>query len=196
MKRTIAAVVVATVVAANLISLNVARAEPSSGMLLGVYAFSNWQGLRITGTIPGYSAHGKLFKNDVLLRVTDGVRMFDAKTTWQFEHAKDEIGPFQPAAIEIFRPGIGYEYLWVEFRPVGGVTGYSARSHAAGPQKMEARIMTEAEKPGARALFNKAKPHHRDSAHFPGSKPNHPHSMPHRPQPQFQAQGDAAALFK
>ena len=48
----------------------VAQAAPSSGMLLGVYAFSNWQGLRITGTIPGYSAHGKLYKNDVLLRAS------------------------------------------------------------------------------------------------------------------------------
>ncbi|MCA9029136.1 MAG: hypothetical protein KDA86_28450, partial [Planctomycetaceae bacterium] len=33
----------------------------ASGMLLGVYARSTHEGLMITGTIPGYSAEGRLF---------------------------------------------------------------------------------------------------------------------------------------
>ena len=124
---------------------------PASGMLLGIYAFPNYQGLRVTGTMPEYSAHGKLFRNDVLTRVTaDGVNMFPTKSLPQFEFAKDQIGPNRPAALEVFRPGQGYIYLWVEFIPVGG---------QAGPAAMKAMIMTEAQKPGAARMFQPSKAH-------------------------------------
>ena len=140
-----------TILGAVLSMAGVAKAAPSSGMLLGVYAFSNWQGLRITGTIPGYSAHGKLYKNDVLLRATaDGVNVYDVKNHWQIEHAKDQIGPYTLASLEVFRPGQGLTYFWVEFRPVGGV---AAKSYNGAPVQMTARILTEQERPGARELF-------------------------------------------
>ena len=143
MCRSIVFTALAIVIPASTVS-----AAPPSGMLLGVYAFENWQGLRITGTIPGYSAHGKLFRNDVLLGVTtDGLTVYPTKSLSQIERAKDMIGPFTPAALEVWRPGFGYEYFWVEFRPVGGV---AARAHGQKAQ-MKARIMTEKEKPGARA---------------------------------------------
>lgn len=142
-----------TILGAVLSLTGAANAAPPSGMLLGVYAFSNWQGLRITGTIPGYSAHGKLYKNDVLLRVTaDGVNVYDVKNHWQIEQAKDEIGPNKLASLEVFRPGQGLTYFWVEFRPVGGV---AAKGYNGAPAQMKARIMTEQERPGARELFNR-----------------------------------------
>lgn len=123
---------------------------PSSGMLLGVYAFPNYQGLRVTGTMHGYSAEGRLFPGDVMRRVTaDGIQMFQTRSLGQFEFAKDQIGPYRPAALEVFRPGHGLIYLWVEFRPIGGAP--ALRSGA--PVQMQARIMTEQERPGARAMF-------------------------------------------
>ena len=151
-----------------------AQAAPTSGMLLGIYAFPNWQGLRVTGTIPGYSANGRLFRDDVLVRVAaDDGRVFETQTRWQLEYAKDQIGPYRPAALEVNRPGIGMIYLWVEFQPIGGAAqqyqhdqfspsaaASSTRSFAAdsapaaAPRKMEAKIFTEQERPGARALFN------------------------------------------
>ena len=128
----------------------VAQAAPASGMLLGVYAFENFRGLRITDTIPGYSAEGRLFADDVLLQATtDGVDVYSIRTMPAFEFAKDRIGPNTPAAIEVFRPGVGRIYFWVEFTPVGG----GVRAYGAAPQ-MKAQFKTEAERPGARALFN------------------------------------------
>lgn len=138
------------------VAASVASATPPSGMLLGVYAFENWQGLRVTGTIPGYSAHGRLFPNDVLLRATtDGVNVYCIKTMGEIEFAKDQIGPYTPAAIEFFRPGVGEMYAWVEFQPVGGgVMAYSHEGVAIMAQpKMKAMFMLESEKPGAKALF-------------------------------------------
>lgn len=128
----------------------VVQAAPASGMLLGVYAFENFRGLRITDTIPGYSAEGRLFADDVLLQATtDGVDVYSIRTMRSFEFAKDRIGPNRPAAIEVFRPGVGRIYFWVEFTPVGG----GVRAYGAAPQ-MKAQFKTETERPGARALFN------------------------------------------
>jgi len=171
-----------TILSTVLSMASVANAAPSSGMLLGVYAFSNWQGLRITGTIPGYSAHGKLYKNDVLRRVTaDGVNIYDVKNHWQIEYAKDQIGPYQLASLEVFRPGQGLTYFWVEFRPVGGV---AAKSYNGAPVKMKARILTEQERPGARELFN------RKNSALPLPSPNKRPSIPTVPN-----SGNPASLF-
>jgi hypothetical protein len=142
-----------------------AQPQPASGMLLGVYAFENWQGLRLTGTIPGYSAHGRLFANDVLLRVSDGVNVYPIRTHYEIESAKDQIGPYTQAALEYYRPGVGQMYAWVTFQPVGG--SVQSYAHASGdivpsgdiaaaqiaPRQMKAEFKTEAEKPGARAFF-------------------------------------------
>lgn len=174
-----------------------AQPTPPSGMLLGIYAFPTWKGLRVTTTIPGYSAEGRLYRHDVLRRVTaDGVAMYRTRNLWQLEHAKERIGPYRPAALEVFRPGHGLIYLWVEFRPVGG--GPAARG---APARMEAKIMTEAERPGARALFQRGP---QDlppgNANRPGSEVIDPMPRP-RPMPQPAPQppsgsANAASLFR
>jgi hypothetical protein len=140
---------------AGLVSLaGVASAQPAppSGTLLGVYAFPTWHGLRVTGTIPGYSAHGRLCSGDVLKRVTaDGIHIYPTRNLWQLEHAKQQIGPYQWASLEVWRPGVGVTYFWVEFQPVGGMAACQLKGSAH--KQMKARIMTEREKPGAAALF-------------------------------------------
>lgn len=129
-----------------------AEANPPSGLLLGIYAYENWQGLRVTATMPGYSADGRLYSGDVLLRATtDGFNMYNIGTHWGIENAKDAIGPYTPAAIEFWRPGVGLQYAWVEFMPVGGgVQAYMKK-------QMKAEFKLESEKPGAKALFQKGK---------------------------------------
>ena len=148
------------IISAILLTVSVASAAPSSGLLLGIYAYPNWRGLVVNRTIPGYSAEGRLWRRDVLLRVSDGNQMFPIKNHWQIEYAKDQIGPNQQAALEIFRPGYGIEYLWVEFLPVsGGPVEARSRdgSNSQPKMQMKARIMTEQEKPGAAALFDQAR---------------------------------------
>ncbi len=154
-------------------SVATASADPSSGMLLGIYAFPNAHGLRVTSTMPEYSAHGKLFPHDVLTRVTaDGVNLYPTRSFGQFEFAKDRIGPNTPAALEVFRPGEGYIYLWVEFIPVGGQIGVAT---------VEARVMTEQQKPGAANLFRQGR--------------NNPPRPGNPPKPNRGSLGGAADLF-
>jgi hypothetical protein len=133
-------------------SLPTAEANPPSGLLLGIYAYENWQGLRVTSTMPGYSADGRLFGGDVLLRATtDGFNIYNIGTHWGMENAKDQIGPYTPAAIEFWRPGVGLQYAWVEFMPIGGGV------QAFNKKQMKAEFKLESEKPGAKALFLKGK---------------------------------------
>jgi hypothetical protein len=120
-----------------------------SGMLLGIYAFPNQYGLRVTGTIPGYSAEGRLMPNDVIMGVSDGTNIYRIRQISDMEYAKDRIGPFQTAAIEFHRPYQGKMYAWVEFKPIGG-TGPGGTPVAA------CEIRTEQERPGARAFYNGA----------------------------------------
>jgi hypothetical protein len=129
-----------------LASAALAQSRPASGMLLGVYAFENYRGLRITGTIDGYTAHGRLRANDVLLRVSDGTSIHSVKTHAEIERAKDEIGPYRQAVLEYHRPRRGVQYVWVTFLPVDG----DARAHS------RAEFKTEEEKPGAREFFHGA----------------------------------------
>jgi hypothetical protein len=156
--------------------------EPSSGMLLGVYAFENHMGLRVTGTIPGYSAEGRLYANDVLTRATvDGVHVYSIRTRNEIEWAKDQIGPYTPAAIEVWRPGVGTIYFWVEFQPVGGGAAY-AQSNGASRQ-MKAQFKTEAEKPGARALFQRGGAGVSKPMPPAGNRPQRPSPPQGMPQP-------------
>lgn len=155
-----------------------------SGLLLGIYAYRSPSGLRVTGTIPGYSAQGRLFRNDVLLRVTAGGPIYSVRSHHQIEFAKDQIGPFTPAALEIWRPHVGRVYLWVEFTPIGGIHAYSEGQ----PVKMKAKIMTEQEKPGAARLFQKAE----QGGMVPGPAPQ-PQPFP-QPQPQPNPH-DPSSLF-
>ena len=102
-------------------AMTVQAQAPPSGMLLGINGFENYRGLRVTSTIPGYSAEGRIFAGDVLTRVSDGNQTFSARTFHAFEMAKDIIGTDRWASLELIRPGIGPVYLWVQFTPVNVV---------------------------------------------------------------------------
>ncbi len=103
----------------------------ASGMLLGVYAQTTQGGLTITDTIPGYSAAGRLFAGDILLQATAaGMPTFSIRSHQDMENAKSQIGPFREAAIEFFRPGVGNQYAWVTFKPIGG--GVDPHGHDEG----------------------------------------------------------------
>ena len=111
-----------------------------SGMLLGVYAQTTQQGLTITDTIPGYSAEGRLFAGDILLQATaEGMPTFSIRSHADMEQAKSQIGPFREAAIEFFRPGVGNQYAWVTFKPIGGgdphAHGHDHPHAASGPSQ-------------------------------------------------------------
>ncbi|MGE4000417.1 MAG: hypothetical protein AB7I48_09380, partial [Planctomycetaceae bacterium] len=95
--------------------------QTASGMLLGVYANTTSQGLAIVGTIPGYSAEGRLFAGDILTQATAAnMPVFSIRSHSEMEYAKSQIGPFREAAVEFFRPGVGLMYAWVTFQPIGG----------------------------------------------------------------------------
>lgn len=147
----------AAVAAAALVAFTAPLAmaqTPPSGMLLGVYVFENQYGLRVTGTIPGYSAEGRLFPGDVLMQATtDGQTMYSIRTRQEIEWAKDQIGPFTPAAIEVWRPNQGLLYFWVTFQPVEMSPAAAALARSGVPRPMKAQFQTEREKPGAKALF-------------------------------------------
>ncbi|MCA8992412.1 MAG: hypothetical protein KDA88_10555 [Planctomycetaceae bacterium] len=120
-----------------------------SGLLVGVYASPSNGGMRVSDTIPGYSAEGRLFPGDVLLRTTfDGVQVFRLRSHYEMENAKMAIGPNREAAMEIWRPGVGLIYAWVEFTPIASPT---ATYGAEVPCKAQFRM--ESEKPGARMMF-------------------------------------------
>ena len=121
----------------------------------------------------------------MLKRVTDdGIHIYPTYSHGQIEYAKDQIGPNQQAALEIYRPGFGFEYLWVEFIPVGGgpVAAYGVQPKA----QMKARIFTEQEKPGAAAMFKKS-----------GNQPGFGNQRPFGgfPRPGNQALNSASSLF-
>ncbi len=172
----------AIITASLFASAGIATAQtPSSGMLLGIYGFENWRGLRVTSTIPGYSADGRLFPNDVLTQVADGNLIYSARRRASFEAAKDQVGPYKWVALEVFRPNVGLIYFWVQFTPVGGNTptphmqglaggpsgpggpgfggpglgGPGTAPAAAAAAPMKAEIRTERERGmSARSLFN------------------------------------------
>jgi len=126
-----------------------AQRYPSSGTLLGVYAFPTSSGMRVSGTLPGYSAHGRLRSGDVLRRVgTMTGDVYSVYTFSELERAKTLIGPNVWASLEVWRPQTGLIYFWVEFRPIR--TGL-------GTTRTQVRMLTEREKPGAAAVFDKTK---------------------------------------
>lgn len=144
-------------------SVTVARAgdfsNVRSGMLLGVYASPSKGGMQVQNTIPGYSAQGRLFSGDVLMRATtDGWQVYNLRSTYEMETAKMAIGPNREAALEIWRPGVGMIYAWVEFTPIAA----PAAAYTVNGQRMQrstgqskAKFRMESEKPGARQLFQR-----------------------------------------
>ncbi|MFG0334538.1 MAG: hypothetical protein ACF8TS_14375 [Maioricimonas sp. JB049] len=159
----------------------------ASGMLLGVYAFPNHRGLRISNTIPGFSAEGRLFRDDVLLRATSaGMPVYSIRTHHEIEYAKEQIGPYREAAIEFWRPGAGLMYAWVEFRPInGGSQMYSApgglqRNAVPTQQKFKAEFKLESEKPGARRMFQGGASRPPQTLPQETRRPSFPSTLPNR----------------
>ena len=137
-------------------------------MLLGVYATPGQGGMRITSTIPGYSAQGRLFPGDVLMRATvDGWTMYNLRSHWEMENAKMAIGANRDAGIEVWRPGQGYVYFMVQFTPIHAPAAAGAPM-ARSQQTYGAQFRTESEKPGARALFQRRGNGSQQQGGFPG----------------------------
>jgi len=151
MSRFALAAVALVALSAQQVSAQVAN----SGMLLGVYAHPANGGMCVTRSIPGYSAEGRLFSGDVLLQVTsDGFEFHQLRSSFEMEHAKMDIGANRPAALEVFRPGHGLIYMWVEFTPTFvPVQAHSQPSVLMQKQQYKAKIMMESERPGARKMF-------------------------------------------
>lgn len=124
----------------------------TSGMLLGVHAQPCSGGMKVNSIIPGYTAQGRLFPGDNLKRVTiDGYTVYNLRSHYEMEKAKMAIGANREAAMEIYRPGQGLIYVWVQFTPLSGPAAVSS----TGQRQMGAQFKTEREKPGARAMFNR-----------------------------------------
>lgn len=160
-----------------------------SGLLLGIYAVPSQGGMRVTGIIPGYSAQGRLFPGDVLLRTTiDGVTMYRLRTHYEMENAKIAIGANQQAAVEFWRPNVGLMYAWVEFTPIYGPASAPQGQAYSIENPAKAEFKLESEKPGARELFQKGAP----GAVPPAGVPGQPQPIP---QPVPPGGGNPGDLF-
>lgn len=151
----------------------------TSGMLLGIYSQPCSGGMKVTSLIPGYTAEGRIYPGDIIKRAAvpngAGAMTYLLRSHYEMEKAKTAIGPYRDAALEIYRPGIGLTYVWVQFTPL---TGPSAASSAG---SYKAQYKTEREKPGARNLFRS----NGGGVGFPGTSGPRPGS----------SQGGAAQLF-
>lgn len=169
-------------------SATVAQAQDfsnvTSGMLLGIYSQPTGNGMQVTSLIPGYSAQGRLFPGDILMRATvDGNYIYNTRTHYEMENTKRSIGANRDAAIEIYRPGQGYIYVWVQFTPLyGPAAGSPASVSSRATKTYGAQFKTEREKPGARALFQRS-----------GSRAGSPSSNQPRLQIQQQKSSNGAA---
>ena len=133
-----------------------ASASTPSGMMLGIYANSSWNGLLVSGTIPGYPADGYLFAGDIVTRATaDGHPIYNVRSMWDLEQLKSRIGPYRYVAMEVFRPSFGRMYMWVTFVPVNGGGVAMMQSAPVAGAAMKTRMFNESERPGASALFQK-----------------------------------------
>lgn len=127
-----------------------AQIRTESGLLLGVYVYAQNNGMRVQSTIDGYSAVGRLFPGDILTRATgEGMPIFQLRSLRELENAKSIIGPNQEAAVEFYRPGVGYMFAWVEFTPLMGPAAVSR----SGVKQYGAKFKLESEKGGASRLF-------------------------------------------
>ncbi len=129
----------------------------TSGMLLGIYSTPSQGGMRVQSLIPGYSAQGRLFPGDILMRATvDGSMIYNMRSHYEMENTKRAIGANRDAAIEIYRPGYGLQYVWVQFTPLYSPAAAGMARSSSGTRSYGAQFKTEREKPGARALFQRS----------------------------------------
>ncbi|MDA1016208.1 MAG: hypothetical protein O3A00_17350 [Planctomycetota bacterium] len=124
-----------------------------SKMLLGIHCTQQRApGLYVHSTIAGYSADGILRRGDVVLRTTNGDRIYSTNTHYEIEEAKLAIGSSVPASIEVRRVNrfgnAEVLYFDVLFQPIGGV---HAAPPGAGKGDSAAKL-----KLGDRGLFNQA----------------------------------------
>lgn len=178
MTRLALTAVFATLLATQVATTQVATAQDyrnvTSGMLLGIYTTPAQGGMQVTSLIPGYSAQGRLFPGDVLLRVAVSEQeVYRVRSLQELESAKTVIGPNREAAVELWRPNVGLLYAWVEFTPIYGPAAASQPSYqpqpgsqpqpgygspapapAAAVKSFGAQFKMESEKSGARAMFN------------------------------------------
>jgi hypothetical protein len=76
-------------------------------MLLGIYTMPGQGGMQVTGLIPGYSAEGRLFRGDVLLRVAVSEHeVYRVRSLSERENAKTVIGPQPPLLAVTVRPSL------------------------------------------------------------------------------------------
>jgi len=131
-----------------------AQYQPRSGLLLGIYAQGTQRGLRVNGFLNGYTADQVLNRGDYITGVASpNTGVFQIYSVNNLETAKEAIGPNVDAAIEIFRPGFGYDYAWVTFSPVYG----PAAAASGAPKQMKAVFRSEQARPGAKSMFLRAK---------------------------------------
>lgn len=155
------ALTLAAVLMAQAIASQVALAQDfsnvRSGMLLGIYTSPGYGGMQVSSLIPGYSAEGRLYPGDVLLRVAvDQNQVYRVRSLYEMENAKSSIGPNREAALEIWRPNQGVIYAWVEFTPLYGPSAAATAAYGAtapAQKSYAAQFRMESEKSGARALF-------------------------------------------
>lgn len=159
-----------------------------SGLLLGIYATPSHGGMRVSDTIPGYSAHGRLYPGDILMRaaIEDGP-VYSLRTHYEMENAKIAIGSGREAGVEIWRPGYGMIYAWVEFTPIyGPAAAYSVSGGQKTQPRSKALFKMESEKPGARHLFQNSSSSGFRSSSRPTPQTGTPRQSPSR---------SAASLF-
>lgn len=155
MTRTSIALTIAVSMAAQTVVAN-DFSNVRSGLLLGIYANPSQGGMKVSSTIPGYSAEGRLFRGDVLMRATiDGWQMHNLRSHHEMENAKMAIGAGREAAVEIWRPGQGMIYAWVEFTPIFAPAAAAGAPQVRMQTRAKARFSMESEKPGARQLFQR-----------------------------------------
>jgi hypothetical protein len=131
---TLAALLVAQVATAQVATAQDYR-NVTSGMLLGIYTTPAQGGMQVTSLIPGYSAQGRLFPGDVLVRVAVSEQeVYRVRSLQELESAKMAIGPNREAAVELWRPNVGLLYAWVEFTPIYGPAAAPQASYQPQPQ--------------------------------------------------------------
>ncbi len=75
-------------------------------------------GLRVNFTVPGHSAHGLLLPGDVLHGGLKGSLYAPLLTMADLEDFKARVGPGRSAKLQVYRPNVGYYYVWVTFTRV------------------------------------------------------------------------------
>lgn len=92
------------------------RTQP---LILGAYFEDVEVGLKVTGTVSASPADKVLQPGDVVCRIAAlGQPTRTIETLNQLEYAKRAIGPNRQAVLQVYRPGLGTQFVPVTFLPV------------------------------------------------------------------------------